>query len=83
VASLVNILDDEVAKCVGDYIARFFFVEVIINYPIAQAALQHSILSAARCQTYEGGIAGEPHAEAHGGYVSDFSENVMIYLCKT
>ena len=22
------------------------------------------------CQTYEGGIAGEPSAEAHGGYVS-------------
>ncbi|ONM38446.1 Protein farnesyltransferase subunit beta [Zea mays] len=22
----------------------------------------------ARCQTYEGGIAGEPYAEAHGGY---------------
>ncbi|KAK3165378.1 hypothetical protein QOZ80_1AG0032420 [Eleusine coracana subsp. coracana] len=42
VASLVNILDDELAKGVGDYIAR--------------------------CQTYEGGIAGEPYAEAHGGY---------------
>ncbi|RLN22670.1 hypothetical protein C2845_PM07G22300 [Panicum miliaceum] len=42
VASLVNILDVELAKGVGDYIAR--------------------------CQTYEGGIAGEPHAEAHGGY---------------
>ena len=22
----------------------------------------------ARCQTYEGGLGGEPHAEAHGGY---------------
>lgn len=22
-----------------------------------------------RCQTYEGGIAGEPGSEAHGGYV--------------
>jgi len=22
------------------------------------------------CQTYEGGIAGEPGSEAHGGYVS-------------
>ncbi|CAL4947546.1 unnamed protein product [Urochloa decumbens] len=42
VASLVNILDVELAKGVGDYIAR--------------------------CQTYEGGIAGEPYAEAHGGY---------------
>ncbi|KAL6614555.1 hypothetical protein ACP70R_036825 [Stipagrostis hirtigluma subsp. patula] len=42
VASLVNILDDELAKGLGDYIAR--------------------------CQTYEGGIAGEPYAEAHGGY---------------
>ncbi|KAF8751381.1 hypothetical protein HU200_012052 [Digitaria exilis] len=42
VASLVNILDVELAKGVGDYIAS--------------------------CQTYEGGIAGEPYAEAHGGY---------------
>lgn len=25
------------------------------------------------CQTYEGGIAGEPGSEAHGGYVSCFS----------
>ncbi|KAM3332260.1 hypothetical protein ACQJBY_027832 [Aegilops geniculata] len=40
VASLVNILDDELAKGVGNYIAS--------------------------CQTYEGGIAGEPSAEAHG-----------------
>lgn len=23
-----------------------------------------------RCQTYEGGIGGEPGAEAHGGYVT-------------
>lgn len=42
VASLVNILDGELAKGVGNYITR--------------------------CQTYEGGIAGEPYAEAHGGY---------------
>ncbi|PNT72800.1 protein farnesyltransferase subunit beta [Brachypodium distachyon] len=42
VASLLNILDDKLAKGVGNYIAR--------------------------CQTYEGGIAGEPFAEAHGGY---------------
>ncbi|TKW16643.1 hypothetical protein SEVIR_5G313000v4 [Setaria viridis] len=42
VASLVNILDVELAKGVGDFIAR--------------------------CQTYEGGIAGEPDVEAHGGY---------------
>ncbi|CAO2171376.1 unnamed protein product [Urochloa humidicola] len=42
VASLLNILDVELARGVGDYIAR--------------------------CQTYEGGIAGEPYAEAHGGY---------------
>ncbi|XP_051225916.1 protein farnesyltransferase subunit beta [Lolium perenne] len=42
VASLVNILDADLAKGVGNYIAS--------------------------CQTYEGGIAGEPYAEAHGGY---------------
>uniref|UniRef100_A0ACD5VZK1 Uncharacterized protein n=1 Tax=Avena sativa TaxID=4498 RepID=A0ACD5VZK1_AVESA len=42
VASLLNILDADLAKGVGDYIAS--------------------------CQTYEGGIAGEPYAEAHGGY---------------
>ncbi|GJN17738.1 hypothetical protein PR202_gb04834 [Eleusine coracana subsp. coracana] len=56
VASLVNILDDELAKGVGDYIARM---------------IGQFTLSATRCQTYEGGIAGEPYAEAHGGYVSD------------
>jgi len=38
----LNILDADLAKGVGDYIAS--------------------------CQTYEGGIAGEPYAEAHGGY---------------
>ncbi|KAL5228190.1 hypothetical protein ABZP36_016455 [Zizania latifolia] len=42
VASLMNILDGELAKGVGNYIRR--------------------------CQTYEGGISGEPYAEAHGGY---------------
>ncbi|OIV89572.1 hypothetical protein TanjilG_18740 [Lupinus angustifolius] len=42
VASVLNILDDELIKNVGDYILS--------------------------CQTYEGGIAGEPGAEAHGGY---------------
>lgn len=42
VASILNILDYELAKGVGNYIAR--------------------------CQTYEGGIAGEPGSEAHGGY---------------
>jgi len=42
VSSLVNILDADLAKGVGNYIAS--------------------------CQTYEGGIAGEPYAEAHGGY---------------
>ncbi|KAJ8750363.1 hypothetical protein K2173_014278 [Erythroxylum novogranatense] len=42
VASILNILDDELAKDVGNYILS--------------------------CQTYEGGIAGEPGSEAHGGY---------------
>ncbi|KAG1368044.1 Protein farnesyltransferase subunit beta [Cocos nucifera] len=42
VASILNILDYELAKDVGNYILR--------------------------CQTYEGGIAGEPGSEAHGGY---------------
>ncbi|XP_020591858.1 protein farnesyltransferase subunit beta [Phalaenopsis equestris] len=42
VASILNILDFELVKGVGDYILR--------------------------CQTYEGGIAGEPGSEAHGGY---------------
>ncbi|CAI0455325.1 unnamed protein product [Linum tenue] len=42
VASILNILDDELAKGVGNYILS--------------------------CQTYEGGIAGEPGSEAHGGY---------------
>ncbi|GAB2278144.1 hypothetical protein Dimus_012840 [Dionaea muscipula] len=42
VASILNILDDELAKNVGNYIIS--------------------------CQTYEGGIAGEPGSEAHGGY---------------
>lgn len=42
VASILNILDDELIKNVGDFILS--------------------------CQTYEGGIAGEPGSEAHGGY---------------
>ncbi|CAL1358023.1 unnamed protein product [Linum trigynum] len=42
VASILNILDDELAKGVANYILS--------------------------CQTYEGGIAGEPGSEAHGGY---------------
>ncbi|KAK7381394.1 hypothetical protein VNO78_34048 [Psophocarpus tetragonolobus] len=42
VASVLNILDDELIQNVGDYILS--------------------------CQTYEGGIAGEPGSEAHGGY---------------
>ncbi|KAL9380841.1 hypothetical protein Peur_026498 [Populus x canadensis] len=42
VASIVNILDDELVRGVGNFILS--------------------------CQTYEGGIAGEPGSEAHGGY---------------
>lgn len=42
VASILNILDDELLQNVGNYILS--------------------------CQTYEGGIAGEPGSEAHGGY---------------
>ncbi|GAB2257890.1 hypothetical protein Droror1_Dr00014050 [Drosera rotundifolia] len=42
VASILNILDDELVENVG-------------NYTVS-------------CQTYEGGIAGEPGSEAHGGY---------------
>ncbi|OMO69738.1 Prenyltransferase/squalene oxidase [Corchorus olitorius] len=41
VASLLNILDDDLVQGLGDYILS--------------------------CQTYEGGIAGEPGSEAHGG----------------
>ncbi|XP_060193387.1 protein farnesyltransferase subunit beta isoform X4 [Lycium barbarum] len=42
VASILNIVDDELIHGVGSFILS--------------------------CQTYEGGIAGEPGAEAHGGY---------------
>nr|XP_043634363.1 protein farnesyltransferase subunit beta-like isoform X2 [Erigeron canadensis] len=42
VASILNILDEELVQGVGNYIVS--------------------------CQTYEGGIAGEPGSEAHGGY---------------
>ncbi|KAK8335112.1 hypothetical protein V6Z12_A09G032200 [Gossypium hirsutum] len=42
VASLLNILDDELVQNVGNYILS--------------------------CQTYEGGISGEPGSGAHGGY---------------
>ncbi|MED6134948.1 hypothetical protein PIB30_041761 [Stylosanthes scabra] len=42
VASVLDILDEELTQNVGDYILS--------------------------CQTYEGGIAGEPGSEAHGGY---------------
>ncbi|KAK2661794.1 hypothetical protein Ddye_000368 [Dipteronia dyeriana] len=42
VASVLNILDNELVRDVGNYILS--------------------------CQTYEGGISGEPGSEAHGGY---------------
>ncbi|OAO96494.1 WIG [Arabidopsis thaliana] len=42
VASILNIMDDELTQGLGDYILS--------------------------CQTYEGGIGGEPGSEAHGGY---------------
>ena len=42
VASLTQVLDEDVASGVADYVMS--------------------------CQTYEGGIAGEPGMEAHGGY---------------
>ncbi|GJW88666.1 protein farnesyltransferase subunit beta [Tanacetum coccineum] len=42
VASVLNILDEELTQGVGNYILS--------------------------CQPYEGGIAGEPGSEAHGGY---------------
>ncbi|CAL9224117.1 unnamed protein product, partial [Arabidopsis halleri] len=42
IASILNILDDELTQGLGDYILS--------------------------CQTYEGGIGGEPGSEAHGGY---------------
>ncbi|XP_031265242.1 protein farnesyltransferase subunit beta isoform X1 [Pistacia vera] len=42
VASMLNILDDDLVHNVGNYILS--------------------------CQTHEGGIAGEPGSEAHGGY---------------
>ncbi|KAJ6866670.1 protein farnesyltransferase subunit beta isoform X2 [Populus alba x Populus x berolinensis] len=42
VANILNILDDELIRGVGNFILS--------------------------CQTYEGGIAGEPGSEAHGGY---------------
>ena len=36
-----------------------------MNFPF-KVFLTHFILSS--CQTYEGGIGGEPGSEAHGGY---------------
>ncbi|XP_075651887.1 protein farnesyltransferase subunit beta isoform X2 [Castanea sativa] len=53
VASILNILDDELVQNVGDYILS--------------------------CQTYEGGISGEPGAEAHGGYTfCGFATMILI-----
>ncbi|KAL4653482.1 hypothetical protein ACB092_01G306600 [Castanea dentata] len=53
VASVLNILDDELVQNVGDYILS--------------------------CQTYEGGISGEPGAEAHGGYTfCGFATMILI-----
>ncbi|KAI3860724.1 hypothetical protein MKX03_014760 [Papaver bracteatum] len=52
VASILNILDEELTKNVGNYILS--------------------------CQTYEGGIAGEPGTESHGGYT--FCELVTMIL---
>ena len=71
VGSLLHMLDDDLTRGVGEYVAS--------------------------CQTYEGGIAGEPGMEAHGGYaycglaalsilgtVENFvkSEKFLDWLCR-
>ena len=37
---------------------------------ISPSAHEERFCFGCRCQTYEGGIGGEPGAEAHGGYVT-------------
>ena len=86
----MNILDVELAKGVGDFIARFCLCYINAFFQLQKSLLGHSsfleccsidILYDCSCQTYEGGIAGEPYAEAHGGYVSeDFCKVPNLYV---
>ncbi|GKD77344.1 protein farnesyltransferase subunit beta [Tanacetum coccineum] len=55
VASVLNILDEELTQGVGNYILS--------------------------CQTYEGGIAGEPGSEAHGGYLQSNDFQIQSGVC--
>ncbi|URD91766.1 protein farnesyltransferase subunit [Musa troglodytarum] len=57
VASILNVLDVELVKDLGNYILRLPTNDKNLKPPRNQI-----------CQTYEGGIAGEPGSEAHGGY---------------
>ncbi|RWW02981.1 hypothetical protein GW17_00033899 [Ensete ventricosum] len=43
-----------------------------------QTALCNQISVCFSCQTYEGGIAGEPGSEAHGGYIS--FKNLLVLV---
>lgn len=49
-----------------DYV-KFLFICILHSSSINIKL--HCLISICSCQTYEGGIAGEPGSEAHGGYV--------------
>ncbi|KAA3455956.1 protein farnesyltransferase subunit beta [Gossypium australe] len=66
VASLLNILDDELVQNVGNYILRSSSLSVVSN--CGKLECFSGLSDALCCQTYEGGISGEPGSEAHGGY---------------
>ncbi|KAE8668707.1 Prenyltransferase family protein isoform 2 [Hibiscus syriacus] len=69
-ASLLNILDDELAQNVGNYILRCFKVGSSTHIPHSAILLLYLNISGKNQSvgTYEGGISGEPGSEAHGGY---------------
>lgn len=52
ICKLLNMLTPEITKDVGDFFLRYV----------------HSFFPMFSCQTYEGGFAGTPGSEAHGGY---------------
>ncbi|KAL5974246.1 hypothetical protein ACLOJK_030910 [Asimina triloba] len=67
VASMLNILDAELVKNVGDYVSSCL-EKILLDAGSVSVYVVQLVDSEYNCQTYEGGIAGEPGSEAHGGY---------------
>ena len=73
VAAALNLLTDDLLANAVEYIARYSLQPVFTADTVS-------------CQTYEGGLGGEPFNEAHGGYLfrklsfSDFSSGTRFVV---